>query len=121
MFRAWSTSEDVRDEIYGIQFSERQTLLLEYIWASLKPGLNSAKEEEQLAESLFQLSCLFWVDMSTTSNTSYLLLVYFLGVLGIHLYSLAYCTAYLYTSVLASLVWIRRLLLLKYALPTWKY
>jgi hypothetical protein len=39
---------------------------------------------------LFQLSCLFWVDGTTTGHMAHLPLVYFSGVLGIHRNSLAY-------------------------------
>jgi hypothetical protein len=52
---------------------------------------------------------------------AHLLLVYFLGVLGIHCSSLAYCTAYHYTPFAAGLIWIGRQLLLEYALPKEPY
>ena len=48
-------------------------------------------------------------------------LVYFIGVLGIHSYNLAYHTAYAFTPTLAGLLWISRLLLAEYALPLAPY
>jgi hypothetical protein len=47
--------------------------------------------------------------------------VYFIGVLGIHSYNLAYHTTYAFIPNLAGLLWISRLLLLEYALPLARY
>ncbi|KAF7944511.1 hypothetical protein EAE96_010902 [Botrytis aclada] len=74
-----------------------------------------------IAERLFQLSCAFWTDISPTGTTSHLPLVYFSGILGIQAQGLAFRTPYLYTTVLAGLVYIGRLLLLEYALPQHAY
>jgi hypothetical protein len=74
-----------------------------------------------LAERLFQLSCAFWADVSTTGVTSHLPLVYFSGILGIRREGLVFRTAYLYTTYLAGLVYVGRLLMLEYALPQQAY
>jgi hypothetical protein len=95
-------------------------MLLQHIWELLELDLQQAQQEE-LAEQLFQLSCLFWIDMSSTGKTSYLPLVYFSSVLGIYTCNLVYRSAYYYTTFLAGLVWIGRLLLLEYALPAQLY
>ena len=79
------------------------------------------ESDNHVLERLFQLSCLFWVDGSTTGHMAHLPLVYFSGVLGIHRSTLAYRTAYHYTPYAASLVWIGRQLLLEYALPKEPY
>lgn len=83
-------------------------------------GLTSS-EGLELVERLFQLSCAFWTNVSTTGATLHLPLVYFSGILGIQRESLVYRTAYLYTSILAGLVYAGRLLMLEYALPRQAY
>lgn len=70
-----------------------------------------------LTERIFQLSCAFWTDLAKTGRTLDLPLVYFIGVLGIQRKGLNYRTAYLFTTRLAGLAWIGRLLMLEYALP----
>ena len=74
-------------------------------------------------EQLFQLSSLFWLDSNSTTsiNPVQLLLVYFLGVLGIQQKTFSFCTAYYYTPFLAGLVWVGQLLLLEYTLPLSPY
>ncbi|KFZ15034.1 hypothetical protein V501_02916 [Pseudogymnoascus sp. VKM F-4519 (FW-2642)] len=71
----------------------------------------------ELTERIFQLSCAFWTDLAKTGRTLDLPLVYFIGVLGIQRKGLNYRTAYLFTTRLAGLAWIGRLLMLEYALP----
>ena len=75
----------------------------------------------RLAERLFQLSCAFWTDISTTGITSHLPLAYFSGVLGIRREGLTFRTAYLYTTYPAGLIYVGRLLMLEYALPQQAY
>ncbi|TGO43747.1 hypothetical protein BCON_0954g00020 [Botryotinia convoluta] len=74
-----------------------------------------------IAERLFQLSCAFWTDISPTGTTSHLPLVYFSGILSIQAQGLAFRTPYLYTTVLAGLVYISCLLLFEYMLPQYAY
>ncbi|PVH71639.1 hypothetical protein DL98DRAFT_434786, partial [Cadophora sp. DSE1049] len=50
-------------------------------------------------------------------TTSYLLLVYFSGILGIQAQGLAFRTLYLYTTIFTPFVYIGRLFMLEYALP----
>lgn len=71
----------------------------------------------ELTERIFQLSCAFWTDLAKSGRTLDLPLVYFIGVLGIQRKGLNYRTAYLFTTRLAGLAWIGRLLMLEYALP----
>jgi hypothetical protein len=78
-------------------------------------------KELQLSERLFQLSCAFWTDISTTGITSHLPLVYFSGILGIQRQDLVFRTAYHYTPYLSGLVYVGRLLMLEYALPRQPY
>ena len=90
----------------------------------VEPGRDSDLGSDrglELAEQLFQLSCAFWTDLSRTGKTLHLPLVYFAGVLSIQQEGLAYRTAYLYTTLAASLVWVGRLLMLEYALPQQAY
>lgn len=198
VFRTWQIRRSIRDQIYGIQFSETQEALIQQVWELLEDGdsqvpraKRAGEEEEEelwdseledrseddleddleddsedesdrestrdpdaegredsdeewrenlqdrfkrsresekglagqdaLAERLFQLSCAFWTDISTTSITSSLPLVYFSGILGIQPKGLAFRTPYLYTPILAGLVYIGRLLMLEYALPQSAY
>ncbi len=81
----------------------------------------SLSKELRLTERLFQLSCAFWTDMSTTGIASHLPLVYFSGVLGIRREGLAFRTAYEYTTYPAGLVYVGRLLMLELALPQRAY
>jgi hypothetical protein len=64
---------------------------------------------------------MFWTDLSTNGVLESKAIVYFSGVLGIHLYELAYYTAYDYTPYLLALLWVGRLLILEYALPLQAY
>jgi hypothetical protein len=72
-----------------------------------------------LTERVCELSCAFLTIQSPGSDHCHYRspLLYFIGVLGIHLYSLAYRTAYQFTPILAGFVWVSRLLLLEYTLP----
>ncbi|PVH67336.1 hypothetical protein DL98DRAFT_393806, partial [Cadophora sp. DSE1049] len=74
-----------------------------------------------LTENMFQLLAMFWTDTSKNGNMDACALVHFTGVLGIHSTELAYRTAYAFTPLLSSLIWIGRLLLLEYALPLQPY
>ena len=73
--------------------------------------------QQELSELLFHLSCSFLADLYPSGDTENSPLVYFTGVLGIHLQTLMYRTTYLFTPVLAGFIWIGRLLMLEYALP----
>jgi hypothetical protein len=51
---------------------------------------SNSESDNWVLDRLFLLSCLFWVDGSTTGHLAYLPLVYFSGVLGIRRSTLAY-------------------------------
>jgi hypothetical protein len=89
---------------------------------SSDPGLvQRLVQNSELVERLFQLSCTFWTDLSTSGNSSHFPLIHFSGILGIQRSSLVYYTAYQYTPLLAGLIYIGRLLMLEYALPQYPY
>jgi hypothetical protein len=79
------------------------------------------EREHCLAEAVFQLSMAFWTFQSTTGDLAPSVLVHFTSVLGIHRHSLAFKSAYSYTSTLSALIWVGRLLFLEYALPSLPY
>ena len=78
---------------------------------------------DELVERVYELSCLVLTTrFPGTDHCHYHCpLLYFVGVLGVHSYSLAYRTAYQFTPILAGFVWVSRLLLLEYALPLAPY
>lgn len=86
--------------------------------ASLDPEAWMQPEQVQQArEWLFELSCQLAMQLSQLGQEQSLVLIHFMGVLGIHSYSLAYKTAYTFTPTIAGLIWICRLLILEYMLP----
>ncbi|OBT97665.1 hypothetical protein VE01_04423 [Pseudogymnoascus verrucosus] len=129
IFRVWATGEPLRQEIYGVQFCEREAALMESVWEALPDskgdrleGLDAGSSpRSQLAEALLQLSITFWTFRSTTGDLAPAVLVHFTGVLGVHRRALAYKSAYSYTPMLSALIWVGRLLLLEYALPLRAY
>ena len=98
-------------------------------------GLATTKEElnpwyipagplqDELIERIYKLSCsILMLHFPGSDHCHYCCpLLYFIGVTGVHPYSLSYHTAYQFTPVLAGFVWISRLLLLEYALPLAPY
>ena len=77
---------------------------------------------DELLEQVFKLNYTILTTLSPTGHSHrHCPLVYFIGVLGIHSYNLAYFTAYHFTPTLAGLLWVSRLLLLEYALPLAPY
>ncbi len=78
---------------------------------------------DELVERICELSCAFLTTRSREADHCHYHypLLYFVGVLGIHPYNLAYRTAYQFTPTLAGLVWVGRLLLLEHALPLVPY
>jgi hypothetical protein len=81
----------------------------------------SPRFAQQLTEWLFALSTQFVAQVGRPSSTDPLPLLDFTAVLGIHTYSLVYRSAYVFTPLLAGLVWVSRLLMLEYSLPSKAY
>ncbi|KAH7408849.1 hypothetical protein BKA64DRAFT_540934, partial [Cadophora sp. MPI-SDFR-AT-0126] len=67
------------------------------------------------------LSMAFWTFRSTTGDLALSVLMYFTSILSIHRRALTYKSAYSYTLILLALIWISRLLFLKYALSLYTY
>jgi hypothetical protein len=134
VFRVWATDEAIRREIYGFAFRPEEAGQMAYIW-SLLCDLEEYREESgqdnntgeqdkrgiRVSEAVFQLSMTFWTFRSITGDLASSVLVHFTSVLGIHRHSLAYKSAYSYTSTLSALIWVGRLLFLEYALPLSPY
>lgn len=139
VFRAWATAEPLREEVYGLRFQEKEARLMDYIWGEMlapaggggladgdsddSDDADSAREAQlqHLSETLLQLSVYFWTFRSTSGNMYESAVVHFTTVMGMHRQALSYRTAYTYTPTLSALVWIGRLLLLEYALPSRAY
>ncbi|KFZ18998.1 hypothetical protein V502_03895 [Pseudogymnoascus sp. VKM F-4520 (FW-2644)] len=139
VFRAWATAEPLREEIYGLRFQEKEARLMDYIWGEMldpvggggladgdsddSDDADGAREAQlqHLSETLLQLSVCFWTFRSTSGNMYESAVVHFTTVMGVHRQALSYRTAYTYTPTLSALVWIGRLLLLEYALPSRAY
>ena len=139
MFRVWAAPHNIQNEVFGVQYTDLQLYLLDKTWTTLSiaqvesqtatlepcgtPGeadplhLIGGQIQQELSKWLFHLSYSFLADLYSSSNTENSPLVYFTGVLGIHQQTLMYRTVYLFTPVLAGLIWIGRLLILEYALP----
>ena len=79
------------------------------------------QEQIEIVEWLFALSCQFVAQVAQPGQEGSLPLVHFVGVLGVHSYSLVYRTAYAFTSTISGLIWICRLLMLEYSLPLREY
>lgn len=101
---------------------------MNFIWAELGKPMRGERGESDLSntsssvlEALFQLLAMFWTDVSTDGPVEGKAIVHFSGVLGIHPYELAFRTAYDYTPYLSALIWIGRLVILEYALPSREY
>ncbi|PVH90694.1 hypothetical protein DM02DRAFT_734466 [Periconia macrospinosa] len=69
----------------------------------------------------FRLLVLFWTDASIDGDPGAKAVIHFSGVLGIHPYKLTLRTAYDYTPYLSALIWVGRLVILEYALPSQAY
>ncbi|KAN0104052.1 hypothetical protein V8E51_009797 [Hyaloscypha variabilis] len=109
-------------EIFGLQLSRDQIRMIYFIYnTAAELDAQDATAFAILAENMFQLLAMFWTDISKNGRMEACALVHFTGVLGIHSTELAYRTAYAFTPLLSSLIWIRRLLLLEYALPLQPY
>lgn len=143
VFRVWATPRDLRSEIYWLKLTRPQEATMARIWAALDDCLRAAQSglqrpattsdtrnpnlaldpetSQQLTEWLFALSVQFVAQVQRPSSTELSPLLDFTAVLGIHSYSLIYRTAYVFTPLLAGLVWIARLLILEYALPLEAY
>jgi hypothetical protein len=139
VFRVWAAPRNIQNEVFGVQYTDLQLYLLDKIWTALSVAqveslrvtlgphdtlgeadplhLAGGHTQQELSEWLFHLSCSFLADLYPSGDTESSPLVYFTGVLGIHLQTLMYRTAYLFTPVLAGFIWIGRLLMLEYALP----
>lgn len=69
-----------------------------------------------LVENLFQLYIMFQTNLYTNRVSSYSTIVYYSGVLGIHLYELAFRGTYDYMPYLLALIQVSQLLILEYSL-----
>ena len=76
---------------------------------------------ELLPELVFDLSVTFLRSIYKPGRISDTALIHFLGVMGLSGTGTAFLSPYLYTSRLAGLLWVSRLLLLEYALPARSY
>ena len=74
-----------------------------------------------ILETIFRLLVLFWTDTSIDGDPGAKAVIHFSGVLGIHPYKLTLRTAYDYTPYLSALIWVGRLVILEYALPSRAY
>ncbi|KAH6689940.1 hypothetical protein BKA61DRAFT_742747 [Leptodontidium sp. MPI-SDFR-AT-0119] len=109
-------------EIFGLQLSRDQIRMMDFMYnTAAELDAQDATAFAMLAENMFQLLAMFWTDISKNGKMEACALVHFTGVLGIHSTELAYRTAYAFTPLLSSLIWIGRLLLLEYALPLQPY
>jgi hypothetical protein len=92
---------------------------MESVWSGLAADKTADLEpfsSSSISEAVFQLLVMFWTDLSTDGVLEGKAIIYFSGVLGIHPYELAYCTAYDYIPYLSPLLWVGRLIILEYAL-----
>jgi hypothetical protein len=104
------------------------------IWAGLDNLLLSEAERalsssssplpppsSHILETIFRLLVLFWTDTLIDGDLGAKALIHFSGVLGINPYKLTLRTAYGYTPYLSALIWVGRLVILEYALPSRAY
>jgi hypothetical protein len=125
--------EDAND-IYGLTLTASQAEMADTIWARLDHLLPSEAERalsspssplpppsSHILETIFRLLVVFWTDTSIDGDPGAKALIHFSGVLGIHPYKLTLRTAYDYTPYLSALIWVGRLVILEYALPSRAY
>lgn len=92
---------------------------MEQIWQCLPcPGRSNIL---LLTELVFNLSVVFLKSIYKHSLPLDSALIHFLAVMGISGTGTTFSSVYLYTSSLAELLWISRLLLLEHALPARSY
>ena len=107
VFRVWAAPRHIQNEVFGVQYTDLQLYLLDKTWATLSMGhvesqiatlepcatpaqadplqLAGGQIEQELSEWLFHLSCSFLADLYPSGDTGNSPLIYFTGVLGIHL------------------------------------
>lgn len=126
VFRAWRLCLKLGQnlqEIYGLQLTRDQLLVMEVIWRAigkLQAG-STTPAPASLLELVFQLFVLFWTDVATDGAMEAKAIVHFSGVLGVHPNELAFRSAYDYTPYLSAMIWVGRLVVLEYALPLRPY
>jgi hypothetical protein len=127
VFRSWQvcqTLDQSLGEVYGLRLSEKQVRIMKSVWSGLAADKTADPEpspSSSISEAVFQLLVMFWTDLSTDGVLEGKAIIHFSGVLGIHLYELAYRTAYDYTPYVSPLLWVGRLIILEYALPVRAY
>ena len=119
VFRIWRLSLGEQEKVCGLYLRKREILRMEQIWQRLQCPRRS--EIPLLTELVFDLSVVFLKSIYKHGQASDSALIHFLAVMGISGTGNTFSSAYLYTSSLAGLLWISRLLLLEYALPARSY
>ena len=127
IFRAYRVCLRMKErtqDVFGFTLSPAQQQMISRLWrdfSELPPDSHTTDKASRITlstqECLFQLFVMFWTDNIYTKPLEQSPIVHFSGVLGVHPHELAYRSAYDYTTFLAALIWMGRLILLEYALP----
>src|SRR5271165_599149 len=119
-FRAWRLDPALRQRVFGPALDlAPYDATMRQIWDLLHQAERTPLPlplQDELVDRVRELSWQFLIYPIPQHHRHYHYpLLYFVGVLGIHPYSLDYRTAYQFTPILAGLLWVSRLLLLEYA------
>lgn len=131
IFRILALSRNIKEptkEISGLQLTTAQLAMMNHIWDHLSVvsqqadcGVLLEPSLDGVHENLFQLLVMFWTDLSHDGNMNRSAIMHFSGVLGIHPTELCFRKPYDYTPFISALLWVGRLIILKYALPLAPY
>ena len=121
-FRAWRLDPALRQRLFGpaLDLAPYEAQMRQ-IWDLLEPADLTPLPlplplPSELVDRVQELSWQFLTTPIPQHHRHYHYpLLYFVGVLGIHPYNLAYRTPYQFTPILAGLLWVSRLLLLEYS------
>lgn len=119
VFRMWRLDPDEQEKMSGVRLRGKETRQMEMIWVLLTRFCQA--EIPTIAEGVFQLSVTFLKYISKHGRIADSAIVHFLGVQGILGDGTSFLRPYTYTSCLAAMLWISRLLMLEYALPQRSY
>lgn len=112
----------------GVQLSDPQKSAIDDVWGMLtqlvateRPSPESMEIPNECLEAIFQLFVTFWTEVPPDGDLESTAIARFSGILGVHPTEFNFRTAYTYTPRLSALIWIGRLVLLEYALPSRPY
>jgi hypothetical protein len=129
VFRVWRLGADLNNEVYQLSLRPTEKKTMRKIWNLVNRSddwcqdseADNGESQDELHELVFKLSIKFWTHSFPTGDPNETVIYHFSDVMSISSTSFQFKRPINYTSVLAILTYLGRVMLLEFALPKRRY